>query len=251
MLFQVQKHKLRQLKNTPHHLPDVSKNATDMPCVVLNVCDKLTVNITSLQLLRLYNASKQQYKSVEAFVLAEWKAISDEFRTSLNGSNFPFDQTMWRQYLNETQSAFSSFLWSFNSTLEDIKNFSQTVLEPGSAQQKPGFQKKLQRKLSKVAKTVQKGFNHVKSGIVDKLGSLISDFTNDGQQENKREGGGEKKKQGRNSKSDPKKQTKTAEPVQEKRNSKQTRKFEKRLEKLRQDLYNMDSWRAQKMKRYG
>ena len=212
-------------------LPQVPSNRTEMPCVSLNFCEKLKVNITSDQLLRLYNASKEQYRTVQEFVLKEWRSIREVIRSNLNDTDFAFDPTLWQKYLTETQNAFSTFLESFNSTMESMSNFSENVAEPESPA-RPGLKKRLQKRLSKVAKTVQKGFNHVKSGIVDKLGSLMSEFS------------GESKTVDRESKRSDNKRTK------EKQKSKQTKKFEKRLEKLRQDLLNMDVWRAQKMKRY-
>ena len=212
-------------------LPQVPSNHTEMPCVSLNFCEKLKVNITSDQLLRLYNASKEQYRTVQEFVLKEWRSIREVIRSNLNDTDFAFDPTLWQKYLAETQNAFSTFLESFNSTMESMSNFSENVAEPES-HARPGLKKRLQKRLSKVAKTVQKGFNHVKSGIVDKLGSLMSEFS------------GESKTVDRESKRSHNKRAK------EKQKSKQTKKFEKRLEKLRQDLLNMDVWRAQKMKRY-
>ena len=214
-------------------LPQIPSNRTEMPCVSLNFCEKLKVNITSDQLLRLYNASKEQYRTVQEFVLEEWRSIREVIRSNLNDTDFAFDPTLWQKYLTETQNAFSTFLESFNSTMESMSSFSENVAEPESPA-RPGLKKRLQKRLSKVAKTVQKGFNHVKSGIVDKLGSLMSEFSGESKTvESKR--------------SDNKR---AKEHVKEKQKSKQTKKFEKRLEKLRQDLLNMDVWRAQKMKRY-
>ena len=161
--LQLQRCKSKQSSDSTR-LPQVPSNHTEMPCVSLNFCEKLKVNITSDQLLRLYNASKEQYRTVQEFVLKEWRSIREVIRSNLNDTDFAFDPTLWQKYLTETQNAFSTFLESFNSTMESMSNFLETVAEPESPA-RPGLKKRLQKKLSKVAKTVQKGFNHVKSGI--------------------------------------------------------------------------------------
>lgn len=222
--------------------------------------------MTSTQLLRLYNASRDKYRSIEEFVLSEWKNLSAEFLGDVNATTLnAFDPKLWQQYLNETRASLSGVLESFNSTWEEIKNLTHTVIEPAAAEAgKPGFHRKVQKKLSKVAKTIHKGFNHVKEGLVEKLGGIVSDFMQSEEQSQ------ENKQTGRNSKVNPKKKSKKKRGQGEQsqipteqtgsstdtdlkfdkpKPSKSMKKFEQRLGKLRKDLYSMDLWRARKMKR--
>lgn len=128
----------------------------------INVCDHLQVNLTSKQALRLYNATKAQYKSIEQFLAAEWSNLLDRVLGPTNITLQPdTGSRRWSHYLNDTQAMMEQFVSRASQTWEKLMNISDSFIEMPPAMKKA--ERKVMKNLNKLAKGLSDGLDSVKA----------------------------------------------------------------------------------------
>lgn len=221
------------------------------PCVFFNLCDQLTVNLTSAQVSQFYNATKSNYADIRSYLSHEWRnfterLLADGFGSeSFSSENQTTENTAsaWDNYVSSSQSRVSQFMDAMNNTWMEIRQISDALVDPEFSKTISSIEKKVSRRFNKLAKTINKGLDAVKTGFSSHFSSASATA---GQQRNNQRDGSQSQEADSSEKDRNKKRP---EYVKESRRGKATKKFESRLKKLRDELSNLDSWRVERMKR--
>lgn len=143
---------------------------TTAPCININVCDQLKVNLTSKQALRIFNATKAGYQGVEQFLIREWNALLDRILPPVGAAPEPEPrERKWESYLNQTQVVIEQLVGEASRTWEKLMNVSGDFMELPPAVRKA--KKKVAKGMDKLAKGLSNGFEKVRAGIKKGFGS--------------------------------------------------------------------------------
>lgn len=198
--------------------------------MTFNLCDKLHVNITSDQILKLYAAAQGQYASLQEFLLAEWSKIFERLASheppSDENSKSKTSEHKWEDYVDKTKSTVRNFWMVMNETLRDVsKN-----VAPQLKMRADKLHNKLNKKMKHLSSYLGNGLDSIKKKVFGKHQDPSERHSK------KVDSGGSQADAADHHGSD----EQTEEPFS----------FEKRLETLKEKLRNLDSWRVEKMKRY-
>lgn len=215
------------------------------PCVVFNLCDKLTINMTSSQVLKLYNATKSKYSDIQSFLMQEWTNFTEkllgETLAAENETKAGIGANAWDNYVSKSQERVSQFMDAMNSTWVEIKEISEALVDPAITKTMSGIEKKISKRFDKLAKSINKGIDAVKTSIGRQFSSAEAQPTVQPPHDSSSSQRTEHASNHPSSK---------PERVMKTKRGKANKKFESRLKKLIDEIRDLDAWRVDKMKRY-
>ena len=200
---------------------ETASNRTES--LTVNLCDYITIDVSRDELLHAYQMTARHFTSLKSFLLSELRFSFGNFTLKCaNGSDGNSDEKSqqesataeptWSLYQTLSKSVIADVLGTMNNSWQTVSDISQHISKSKFIKKT----KKLQAKLSNVASMLSHGVNMV----TDRLTNVLD-----------------------------KPKSQPASNQQRQVSSKVSDKFQRRLNKIKEELEEMSHYKVENMKR--